>query len=114
MLRHQDQPPHSTQTTSTSDDNQNFTQTETILDREGNAYRIMLGRSKSSPGVSVNFELPSYSYAMLLVDTFIQYNDGCFYFFNEGVVKENLRRIYNGLDVGHSNSIIETIWFCKV
>lgn len=92
----------------------NLTNTETVLEREGNAYRIMLGKTKTRPGISVNFTLPSYSYAMLLVDTFITYNDGCFYFFNEGLVKENLRRIYDGLGTDSSDSIIETIWFCKV
>ncbi|CCH45170.1 Proline utilization trans-activator [Wickerhamomyces ciferrii] len=93
---------------------QNLSNTETVLEREGNAYRIMLGKTKTRPGISVNFTLPSYSYAMLLVDSFIQYNDGCFYFFNEGLVKENLRRVYEGLGTDSSDSIIETIWFCKV
>lgn len=97
-----------------SGENPSLTNTETVLEREGNAYRIMLGKTKTRPGISVNFTLPSYSYAMLLVDTFITYNDGCFYFFNEGVVKENLRRVYNGLGTDSSDSIIETIWFCKV
>jgi proline utilization trans-activator len=91
-----------------------LTSNETVLEREGNAYRIMLGKTKTRPGISVNFTLPSYSYAMLLVDTSIQYNDGCFYFFNEGLVKENLRRVYDGLGTDSSDSIIETIWFCKV
>lgn len=91
-----------------------ITSNETVLEREGNAYRIMLGKTKTRPGVSVNFTLPSYSYAMLLVDTSIQYNDGCFYFFNEGLVKENLRRVYDGLGTDSSDSLIETIWFCKV
>lgn len=97
-----------------SGENPNLTNTETVLEKEGNAYRIMLGKTKTRPGISVNFTLPSYSYAMLLVDTFITYNDGCFYFFNEGLVKENLRRVYNGLGTDSSDSIIETIWFCKV
>lgn len=91
-----------------------LTTNETVLENEGNAYRIMLGKTKTRPGVSVNFTLPSYSYAMLLVDTSIQYNDGCFYFFNEGLVKENLRRVYAGMGTETSDSIIETIWFCKV
>ena len=102
---------------------------ETVLEREGNAYRIMLGKTHSRPGIDVNFTLPSYSYAMLLVDTFISYNDGCFYFFNEGLVKEGLRRIYDEdeskpfrPDYGkaedgrsyENESTLETIWFCKV
>ncbi|OWB74737.1 hypothetical protein B5S31_g4554 [[Candida] boidinii] len=106
----------------------NLNNDETVLEREGNAYRIMLGKAYSRPGINVNFTLPSYSYAMLLVDTFISYNDGCFYFFNEGIVKENLRRIYNdedgtfkpdyGVDTLNNSkeneSLLETIWFCKV
>lgn len=102
---------------------------ETILEKEGNAYRIMLGKTTSRPGIDVNFTLPSYSYAMLLVDSFISYNDGCFYFFNEGLVKENLRRIYNDADnqsfkpdygieslnkSKQNESTLETIWFCKL
>jgi proline utilization trans-activator len=102
---------------------------ETILEKEGNAYRIMLEKTTARPGIDVNFTLPSYSYALLLVDSFISYNDGCFYFFNEGLVKENLRRIYNDdenkgfkLDYGieslnnssEAESILETIWFCKL
>lgn len=107
----------------------NNVETETILEKEGNAYRIMLGKTHSRPGINVNFTLPSYSYAMLLVDSFVSYNDGCFYFFNEGLVKENLRRIYNDekntgfkLDYGieslnispQNDSTLETIWFCKL
>ncbi|KAH3665479.1 hypothetical protein OGAPHI_003664 [Ogataea philodendri] len=95
--------------------------TDTVLEREGNAYRIVLGQTLSRPGINVNFALPSYSYAMLLVDTFISYNDGCFYFFNEGMVKENLRRLYNDDGAGfqpdfggENESILETIWFCKI
>ena len=55
-----------------------------ILEKEGNAYKITLSKTKTRPGLSINFELPSYSYAMLLVDTFINYNDGCFYFSMKG------------------------------
>ena len=112
-----------------SESPQSKAETETILEKEGNAYRIMLGKTHSRPGINVNFTLPSYSYAMLLVDSFISYNDGCFYFFNEGLVKENLRRIYNDdtnagfkLDYGieslntspQNESTLETIWFCKL
>ncbi|KAH3678496.1 hypothetical protein WICMUC_001513 [Wickerhamomyces mucosus] len=114
MLRQDNSNLTTTSTTSTTELNDQISNTETILEREGNAYRIMLGKTKNNPGISINFTLPSYSYSMLLVDTFIQYNDGCFYFFNEGLVKENLRRIYNGMNLNSSSSIIETIWFCKV
>ncbi|EMG45552.1 Proline utilization trans-activator, putative [Candida maltosa Xu316] len=111
-----------------------------ILEKEGNAYKITLSKTKTRPGLSINFELPSYSYAMLLVDTFINYNDGCFYFFNEGLIKRFLMNLYSGKaaenkrilrrNMLHRKSpdqdensikkdtddetILETIWFCKI
>ena len=111
-----------------------------ILEKEGNAYKITLSKTKTRPGLSINFELPSYSYAMLLVDTFINYNDGCFYFFNEGLVKRFLMNLYSGKSAENKRilnrnspqpnnpdqdentikkdtddeTILETIWFCKV
>ncbi|RCK61034.1 Proline utilization trans-activator [Candida viswanathii] len=111
-----------------------------ILEKEGNAYKITLSKTKTRPGLSINFELPSYSYAMLLVDTFINYNDGCFYFFNEGLVKRFLMNLYSGKSTENKRilnrnspppnnpdqdentikkdtddeTILETIWFCKV
>lgn len=111
-----------------------------ILEKEGNAYNITLAKTNTRPGLSVNFTLPSYSYAILLVDTFINYNDGCFYFFNEGLVKKFLMNLYAGNaadnkkiikrniipNVGPADdentikkdtdddTILETIWFCKI
>lgn len=111
-----------------------------ILEKEGNAYNITLAKTNTRPGLSVNFTLPSYSYAILLVDTFINYHDGCFYFFNEGLVKRFLVNLYSGNtaenkkiikrniipDYGPADdentikkdtdddTILETIWFCKI
>lgn len=111
-----------------------------ILEKEGNAYKITLSKTKTRPGLSINFELPSYSYAMLLVDTFINYNDGCFYFFNEGLIKRFLMNLYSGKAIENKRilrrntlqtkspdqdentikkdtddeTILETIWFCKI
>ncbi|XBW36740.1 hypothetical protein QEN19_002317 [Hanseniaspora menglaensis] len=86
-----------------------------ILEEEGNAYKIILSSNDSNKNdsKSFNFSLPSYSYAKLLIDTFITYNDGCFYFFNEGLEKANLKKIYNG-EVVHEDQILQTIWFCKI
>lgn len=86
-----------------------------ILEEEGNAYKIILSSNESTENdsSSFNFSLPSYSYAVLLVDTFITYNDGCFYFFNEGLEKANLKKVYNG-EVVHDDQILQTIWFCKI
>ena len=67
-----------------------------ILEKEGNAYKIILAKTNTRPGLSIDLTLPSYSYAMLLVDTFVNYNDGCFYFFNEGLVKRYLMNLYSG------------------
>ena len=111
-----------------------------VMEEEGGAYKITLSKTHTRPGLSVNFSLPSYSYAMLLVDTFINYNDGCFYFFNEGLIKQFLMNLYAGkteenkkiLRRNYSQdaavntdentikkdaddeSILETIWFCKI
>ncbi|KAH3900112.1 Put3p SCDLUD_003079 [Saccharomycodes ludwigii] len=86
-----------------------------VLEEEGNAYKIVLSDTAigNNNTLSVNFTLPSYSYAVLLVDTFVTYNDGCFYFFNEGFVKEGLRLTYNGENV-YQDQTLQTIWFCKV
>lgn len=123
-----------------SDNHQaNKRQTE-ILEKEGNAYKIILAKTNTRPGLSIDLTLPSYSYAMLLVDTFVNYNDGCFYFFNEGLVKRYLMNLYSGKtaenkkimrrNLSHVNifpldeneakkiqeedTIFETIWFCKI
>lgn len=102
-----------------------------ILEKEGNAYKITLAKTNTRPGLSINFTMPSYSYAMLLVDTFVNYNDGCFYFFNEGLVKRFLMNLYAGdtranmkilkrnydeslKDNTEDDAILETLWFCKV
>lgn len=84
-----------------------------ILQEEGNAYKIVLSKNDGTNDISVNFSLPSYSYAILLVDTFVTYNDGCFYFFNEGIVKEQLKAVYEG-GTALPDHTLQTIWFCKV
>ncbi|CAI5757304.1 unnamed protein product [Candida verbasci] len=111
-----------------------------ILEKEGNAYKITLSKTNTRPGLSINFSLPSYSYAMLLADTFINYNDGCFYFFNEGLIKRYLLNLYSGKNEENKKilrrnislntrpdqdqnsikkdqddeTILESIWFCKI
>lgn len=111
-----------------------------VMEKEGNAYKITLAKTNTRPGLSTNFTLPSYSYAMLLVDNFINYNDGCFYFFNEGLVKRYLMNLYSGnteenrkimrrnikptaafdsdensIKKDHDDdTILETMWFCKI
>lgn len=84
-----------------------------VLQEEGNAYKIVLAKNEDNDDISVNFTLPSYSYAMFLVDTFITYNDGCFYFFNEGMVKYGLKIAYEGKTL-YDDHTLQTIWFCKV
>ncbi|CAR30716.1 ZYRO0E00572p [Zygosaccharomyces rouxii] len=84
-----------------------------VLQEEGNAYKIVLNKNEGNDDISVNFTLPSYSYAIFLVDTFITYNDGCFYFFNEGMVKHGLKIAYEG-GAFYNDRTLQTIWFCKV
>lgn len=123
-----------------SDSRQTSKRESKVMEKEGGAYKITLSKTNTRPGLSINFSLPSYSYAMLLVDTFINYNDGCFYFFNEGLIKQFLMNLYAGrieenkkiLRRNYSQdatvnsdentikkdaddeTILETIWFCKV
>lgn len=84
-----------------------------VLQEEGNAYKIVLAKNEDNDDISVNFTLPSYSYAVFLVDTFITYNDGCFYFFNEGMVKHGLKIAYEDKTL-YNDHTLQTIWFCKV
>lgn len=91
----------------------NFEPINEVLQEEGNAYRIVLAKNEENDDISVNFTLPSYSYAIFLVDTFITYNDGCFYFFNEGIVKHGLKIAYEG-ETLYEDHTLQTIWFCKV
>lgn len=59
--------------------------------------------------------LPEYEYAVLLVDKFISFNEGCFYFFNEGLVRRELDIIYAEESLPYKNdNTLQTIWFCKM
>lgn len=109
-----------------------------ILEKEGNTYQITLAKTRTNPALRVNICLPSFTDAMLYVDTLVNYNDGCFYFFNEGLVKKYISNLYSGRteenkrirhgciykfrDEQNSNdsageedsSLLETIWYCKI
>lgn len=88
----------------------------------GNPYGFTSGETN----LNVNFTFPNYSYCLLLVDTFVSYNDGCYYFFNEGLVKENLKRVFNDDEIifdygtnlnnskGGDQKLLESIWYCKL
>ncbi|EJS42905.1 put3p [Saccharomyces arboricola H-6] len=79
----------------------------------------------SSPKDEIHFQLPSYNYAKLLIDCFINYNDGCFYFFNEGLIKCGINKLYlenkwlyydntkKILD-NENDPVIQAVWFCKI
>lgn len=90
----------------------------TVMEREGQAYKVHMEKTETRPEMSVKFTLPNYSYAMLLIDTFITFNDGCFYFFNEGLVKQSLRDLYRGQISSKlqpsTDSVIEAIHLCKL
>lgn len=109
-----------------------------ILEKEGNTYEITLAKTRTNPALSVNICLPSFADAILYVDTLVNYNDGCFYFFNEGLVKKYISNLYSGKveenkrirnrhiykfrdeqnvnepTVEEDTSLSETIWYCKI
>ena len=59
--------------------------------------------------------LPSYPYACLLMDKFISYNDACFYFFNEGLMRHGMELVYHrNSPVYKGDPTLELIWFCKL
>lgn len=59
--------------------------------------------------------LPDYEYAVLLVDKFITFNDGCFYFFNEGLVRKGLDIIYADKELLYKDDdTLQALWFCKL
>lgn len=76
-------------------------------------FRMRLATKKNLPDIELDVKLPSYSYAILLVDAFVKYNDGCYYFFNEGLVKHELACIYNSGSLW-DDDYLQTIWFCKI
>ena len=65
---------------------------------------------------ALELTMPSYPYALLLVNKFISYNGGCFYFFNEGHVRHGLEIIYSGKTNRklYNNPTLQLIWHCKV
>lgn len=65
---------------------------------------------------TLELTMPSYPYALLLVNKFISYNGGCFYFFNEGHVRHGLDIIYSGKTNRklYNNTTLQLIWHCKV
>ncbi|CCK71441.1 Put3p KNAG_0H00250 [Huiozyma naganishii CBS 8797] len=63
----------------------------------------------------IKLKFPHYTYALLLVDTVLKYNDGCFYFFNEGLVKHELFVLYSEkLLPFKANPTLQSISFCKL
>lgn len=67
-----------------------------------------------SYGIEIVF--PSFPTALLLLDTVIRYNGGCYYFFNEGLEISRLKLLYDGkLPFDLENDKIKLcIWFCKI
>ena len=69
----------------------------------------------SPPPQPFDVSLPSYPYACLLMDKFISYNDACFYFFNEGLMRHGMELVYNrARSVYPDDPTLELIWFCKL
>ncbi|SMN17699.1 similar to Saccharomyces cerevisiae YKL015W PUT3 Transcriptional activator of proline utilization genes [Maudiozyma saulgeensis] len=65
---------------------------------------------------SLDLTMPSYPYAIVLIDKFISYNGGCFYFFNEGLVRHGIEIVYSGKTNRklYNNATLQLIWHCKV
>lgn len=89
-----------------------------MMEDEGNAYHILI---TNKTHFDVTFTLPLYQYATRLVDSFVNTNEACFYFFNEGVVREKLRRMYAGESMAsltphnqEHDRLVETIWYCEI
>lgn len=68
--------------------------------------------------VVTTLHFPTYAYSLFLMDTFLTYFDGCFYFFNEGMEKLRLKQLYEQIDgykgIMNGDPILQTIWFVKV
>ncbi|CAI4044983.1 Put3p SKDI_11G1970 [Saccharomyces kudriavzevii IFO 1802] len=90
-------------------------------------FKIILknDNDENSKQNAIHFQLPSYNYAKLLIDCFINYNDGCFYFFNEGLVKCGINKLYlenewlyydnTKKTVDNENDpVLQAVWFCKI
>ncbi|CCH57874.1 hypothetical protein TBLA_0A00730 [Henningerozyma blattae CBS 6284] len=84
-----------------------------VFHEEGNAYKIILSSNENDDDLAMNFKFPSYSYAINLVDAFLAFNGGCFYFFNEGLVRYGLKKIYNNENF-YEDHTLQTIWLCKL
>ncbi|AGO13434.1 AaceriACL096Wp [[Ashbya] aceris (nom. inval.)] len=85
-----------------------------VHQEDSTTYKVVLNNCcGGTEEVQLHLGLPPFAYAMLLVDTFVTYNDGCFYFFNEGIVKESLRRSYGG-HAAYQDCTLQTMWLCKV
>ncbi|CAB4256463.1 similar to Saccharomyces cerevisiae YKL015W PUT3 Transcriptional activator of proline utilization genes [Maudiozyma barnettii] len=65
---------------------------------------------------SLDLTMPSHPYAIMLIDKFISYNGGCFYFFNEGMVRHGIEIVYSGKTNRklYNNATLQLIWHCKV
>ncbi|KAH3661501.1 hypothetical protein OGAPHI_006348 [Ogataea philodendri] len=59
-----------------------------LVQRNNMDFSIIIGQS------SVQISLPVYTEAVRLIDTFVAYTEGCFYFFNEGILREDMNRLY--------------------
>lgn len=88
------------------------------LESDPFTFQFMVKLPLSDTPTLLNLHFPTYSYAVLLMDTFLTYFDGCFYFFNEGLEKVRLKQLYdeyNGFKtLLHGDSILQAIWFVKI
>ncbi|CAL9735208.1 proline utilization trans-activator [Monosporozyma servazzii] len=88
------------------------------LNSEPPTFQFVVYLPLNDSPTTLQLHFPTYSYALLLMDTFLTYFDGCFYFFNEGFEKTRLKQLYSQFDgfkgILNGDSILQAIWFVKI
>lgn len=88
------------------------------LNSEPPTFQFKINLPLNDTPTVLQLHFPTYSYALLLMDTFLTYFDGCFYFFNEGFEKVRLKQLYDQFDgfkkLLNGDSILQAIWFVKI
>ena len=87
---------------------------EKLKDGTHDIILVLNDAAVSNHDHTIKCKLPSYSYSLLLIDTFLSYNDECFYFFNEGIIKHNLKTFYETDRRSYDDNITEAILCCEL
>ncbi|KAL3240472.1 Put3p [Nakaseomyces bracarensis] len=88
---------------------------EKIIRHDVKKFEVVLSHMYCGNSDRFTVTLPDYEYAVLLVEKFITFNDGCFYFFNEGLVRKGLDIVYADKELLYKDDdTLQTMWFCKL